>query len=118
LAAQEFAAISPAHKNAAFGVVRCVAGMDTYARTPGYSHEQRQPTLEGRRPSNLEFIRAGRYANRPLSGSPLIRERVITIGEWWFESVAVPLVVTNEMQCAERAVGQVLQADEFEMHEG
>ncbi len=41
---------------------------------------------------------------------------MITIGVWWFECVAVPLVVTNEMQRAERAVGQVLQADEFESH--
>ena len=60
--------------------------------------------------------RPGTAINRPLSGSPLIRERVITIGEWWFESVAVPPVVTKDMQRAERAVGQVLQADEFESH--
>ena len=85
--------------------------MDAYARTPGHSHEQRQPTFEGRRPRDLELIRAGRYA------ATVGHIRFAVEGcERQFERVAVPLVVTNDMQRAERAVGEVLQADEFEMH--
>ena len=110
-AAHEFATVSPSYEDAAFGVAWCVAGMDAYARSSGYSHEHRQPTFESRRPSDLELICAGRYA------TTVGHIRFAVEGcERQFKRVAVPLVVTNDMQRAERAVGEVLQADEFEMH--